>query len=139
VEGRPALHLDRRALAVREHEDRPVVRRVVAPPARPVQVPLAAIGAEHVAAHDERARVDDGIHLGLVLLGRVEHPAVQQVLSAVVPAGVPSDRILEALVGAGDEAVDRDGEVTLDDSHGVQCAACGRRQAAASRSASRIV
>ena len=42
VEGRPALHLDRLAGVMGEHEHRCVVRRLGPPPAAPVLLPLAA-------------------------------------------------------------------------------------------------
>jgi hypothetical protein len=55
VERRAAVHLQRLARIVGQHEDRGVVRRILAPPAAPRLVPLAATGrAEHVAAHDGR-------------------------------------------------------------------------------------
>ncbi len=58
VEGRPALHLERRALVVGEDEHRCVERRVLAPPAPPLLVlPRAADRPEHVAPHDRRADV----------------------------------------------------------------------------------
>ena len=37
-----------------EHEDRRVIRRVVAPPAFPGLVPRPSAAAEHLAAHDVR-------------------------------------------------------------------------------------
>src|SRR5439155_1744194 len=52
VEGRAALHRNRVARVVGEHEDRRVVGRVLAPPACPGLVPVATPGTEHVAAHD---------------------------------------------------------------------------------------
>src|SRR4029450_7443710 len=48
VEGRPALHLDRLAGVMGEHEHRCVVRRLGPPPAAPVLLPLTADGPEHV-------------------------------------------------------------------------------------------
>src|SRR6201999_1750330 len=48
-----AFHLDTRAGTVAEDEYRCVVGRVGSPPATPVEVPLAAVGPEHVAPHDE--------------------------------------------------------------------------------------
>ena len=52
VEARAALHLDRLAGVVGEHENRRVVGRLGAPPSIPVLIPLAADRPEHVAAHD---------------------------------------------------------------------------------------
>src|SRR5437879_3574962 len=51
----PALHRDRLARVVRQHEHRYVIRWVLAPPAAPPVVgPRPAHGAEHVSAHDIR-------------------------------------------------------------------------------------
>src|SRR3954453_1021916 len=56
VEGRAALHLERRPDVMSEYHDGRVERRVVAPPALPLLVcPGAALVAELVAAHDLRA------------------------------------------------------------------------------------
>src|SRR6185369_9858678 len=51
----PALHGQRLARVGGQHEDRHVVRRVVAPPAGPRLVPRAGAAAEHLAPHDVRA------------------------------------------------------------------------------------
>ena len=59
VERGAALHRDRRARVVREHEHRVVVGRLVTPPTRPRLVaPRPADRAEHVAPHDGRADAD---------------------------------------------------------------------------------
>ena len=63
---------------VAEDEHRHAVRRLLAPPARPVEVPLAPVGPEHVAPHDVGAHpalplLDDGRVLAL----GVEVPLVQ--------------------------------------------------------------
>src|SRR5262245_4498129 len=58
MERRAAFHFDRRARVMGQHEHIGVIRRIVAPPALPPIVgPLAADGAEHIAAHDPRAYV----------------------------------------------------------------------------------
>src|SRR5262245_45378703 len=58
MEDGAALHLEGRACVMREHEDRSVVRRVVAPPALPGLVaPGATDGTEHVAAENPCADV----------------------------------------------------------------------------------
>ncbi|MBW3613464.1 MAG: hypothetical protein KY392_06355, partial [Chloroflexi bacterium] len=57
VERGAALHHQRLPLVVREHEHRCVVRRILAPPAPPGWVPIAAPGTEHVAAHDVGGRL----------------------------------------------------------------------------------
>ena len=48
----PALHGQRVALVMSEDEHWRVVGRLLAPPASPGQIPLAAPWTEHVAAHD---------------------------------------------------------------------------------------
>src|SRR3954467_10982753 len=105
VEGRPALHLDRLSSVVGEHEDRRVVRRLGTPPATPVLVPLAADRPEHVPPHDVRA-------------ARAHEPAgrrrvgVGGALVAEVPgmdlAPALTEWLIAALVGPGDETVERD-------------------------------
>ena len=54
VERRAAVHLDRRARMVREHEGGRVVGRIVTPPSPPAIIgPFAPDRAEHVPSHDE--------------------------------------------------------------------------------------
>ena len=61
VEGGAVLELQGGPGMVRQHEDRVLEGRVVAPPALPVLVgPGAAKGAEHVAAHDGGAHALEG-------------------------------------------------------------------------------
>jgi len=58
MERRAALHLERLARVVCEHEHRGVVGRVLAPPAAPTLIgPGTTHGAEHVAPDDPRADV----------------------------------------------------------------------------------
>jgi hypothetical protein len=114
VERRAALHRQRLARVVGEHEHGRVVGRVLAPPPAPALVPRPVAAAEHLAAHDVGADtledlVDDlrvGAALAALLpvllapaVGR-EHPLVQ-----AHPA--LSDRVVKALVRPGDEAVER--------------------------------
>src|ERR1700674_1119179 len=101
-----------------------VVGRGVAPPALPVKVPRTAAPAKHRAAHDVGAnvlenltghlRVDRVLAAGQALLlapaGGREHPLVQ-----AQPA-LP-DRVLEALVGPGDKAVERNRDLAGDFTH----------------------
>src|SRR5664279_5887315 len=105
VEGRPALHLDRLASVMGEHEHRCVVRRLGPPPAAPVLLPLAADRPEPVAAHDiGAARAHEPAGRGLVgLVGALvaEVPAVE--LESALP-----ERVLATLVWPGDETVERD-------------------------------
>src|SRR5262245_8141693 len=119
VEGRASHHLHRLALVVGEDEDRGVVGRIVAPPARPGAVlPRAANRAEHVAPHDEGADVGvhllgglgARIHLSALLTVRLapglqrEHPLVE--LFASLTEGV-----VLALIRSGYIAVERDRSV----------------------------
>jgi hypothetical protein len=114
VERRAALQLDRVVGVVGHDEDGGVVGRLVAPPAAPVLVPRAADRAEHVAAHDVGA-------------ARAHQPALGGEIRLVVDlAEMPrvelhaadAQRVVAALAGAGDEAVERDGHVTRGDGHG---------------------
>jgi len=67
MEGRVAVHDERRALVVGDDEHRVMEGRVLPPPAPPriLGVPSAGVSAEHVATHDRRADVR-----GLIL----DHP-----------------------------------------------------------------
>src|SRR5215207_10177817 len=86
VEGRAALHLDRRARVVGEDEDRGVERRVGTPGALPVRVLVPAGVAELAGAHDlgadarvvllDEGVVDAAAAAGLPPAGG-EHPLVQ--------------------------------------------------------------
>ena len=108
VEGRPALHLDRLAGVMGEHEHRRVVRRLGPPPAAPVLVPRAADRPEHVAAHDvgaARAHEPAGRRLvGLVGALVAEVPGVE------LPPAL-AERVLATLLWPGDEAIERNGHV----------------------------
>src|SRR4051812_20324262 len=108
VEDRPALHLDRLASVMAEDEDGCVVRRLGAPPAAPVVIPLAADRPEHVPPHDVRAaRAHEPAgrrRVGVVGALVAEMPAVE--LSPTL-----AEWIIEALVGPSDETVERDRHV----------------------------
>src|SRR3954469_2660031 len=108
VEGRPTFHLDRLVSVMGQHEHGRVVRRLGTPPAAPILIPLAADRPEHVPPHDIRA-------------ARAHEPAGRRrvgVVGALV-AEVPgmkleptlAEWILPALVGPGDETVERDRHV----------------------------
>src|SRR6185295_11323667 len=113
-ERRAALHRQRLARVVGEHEHRSVVGRVIAPPARPRLVPRPFAAAEHLAPHDVGADtfedlVDDlGIGAALAAFqslllapaGGLDRPLVQAHPTL-------SDRVVDALVGPGNEAVER--------------------------------
>src|SRR3954452_14404415 len=108
VEGRPAFHLDRLVSVTGEHKHRRVVRRLGTPPAAPVLIPLAPDRPEHVPPHDvraARAHEPGGRRLvGVVGALVAEMPAME-----LAPA--LAERILAALVGAGDETIERDRHV----------------------------
>ena len=99
---------------MRQHEHRRVIRRLVAPPALPALVgPWAAHGAEHVAAEDPRADVLEAllgnavVDAGLPVVVSV-HPAphahVEEPVHQLGPAH--AERILQALIGPGGEAIE---------------------------------
>src|SRR5438067_7026540 len=104
VEGRPAFHLDRLSSVMGEHKARRVIRRLGAPPAAPALIPLAADRPEHVPPHDVRA-------------ARAHEPAGRRRVALVgaLVAEMPTmelaptlaEWILAALVGPGDETVER--------------------------------
>ena len=120
VEGRAAFHRERRALVVREHENRVMEGRVLPPPAPPrlLGVPSAGMTPEHVAPHDRRADVRG---LGL------DHPRTLVVLAAglamcgppdakghdplMEPLATDAERLLQALAGSGSIAVERHREI----------------------------
>ncbi len=116
-------HLDRRAGVVREHEDRRVIGRLVAPPAFPLLVgPGAADRSEHVPAENPRADVvealrrhvvvDAGLAAGLALRllphARVEEPLHE--LGTSHP-----ERVLQVLMRAGAVAVEGYREASNDE------------------------
>src|SRR5204863_6988759 len=121
VERGPALHLHRITRVMGENEHGVVVGRVVAPPARPLLVaPGTTVDrAEHVPAHhpgaDVLARFLDYpcalvdfaalVAVGLAPGGQRNHPVVE-------PLTALAERVLLALVGAGDETVHGDRDVT---------------------------
>jgi hypothetical protein len=118
VEGRAALHFDRRARMMREDEDRRVERRVGAPPALPARVLVPAGGTELARTHDLGANsgseqpqegvVDAtgaaGLVSPLVPPARLEHPFMQ-------PFAGMTERGFEGQAFAGRETVKRDGEL----------------------------
>src|SRR5215211_1996400 len=117
----PSLHLHRITRVMGENEHGVVVWRLVAPPARPLLVAPATTAdrAEHVSAHhagpDVLARFLDYpcalVHLaallavGLAPAGQRNHPVVE-------PLAALAERVLLALVRAGDETVQRDRDMT---------------------------
>src|SRR5204862_5656964 len=121
VERGPSLHLHGITWVMGENEHGVVVGRVVAPPARPLLVApgTTADRAEHVSAHHARpdvlARFLDYpcalVHLAALLAvglapgGQRNHPIVE-------PLAALAERVLLALVRAGDETVQRDRDMT---------------------------
>jgi hypothetical protein len=107
-----------------EYENRDVIGRVVAPPARPRVVPGPVAAAEHLATHDVGADSLDGVlddrgvsgafaALDAVLptpAVRGEHPLVQ-------PQAADADRVVDTLIGPGDEPIERDRDMTGHASH----------------------
>src|SRR5690348_12292621 len=101
-----------------------MIGRVLAPPAPPFLVPGAATRVKHVATHDvgtdtlgqagDHVGVDGVLTAGLALLlppaGGLEDPLVEAETAF-------ADGVREALVGASDEAVERDRDLTGDVAH----------------------
>src|SRR5881227_722241 len=99
---------------VGQDKDRRMVGGLVAPPPSPALVPAAIPAAEHFAAHDVGAiTVEDPLNhirigaarparlpVSLLPTRRIEHPLMQ-------PHAPLADRILDALVGTGNETVER--------------------------------
>ena len=115
----------RLALVVGEDEDRDAERWLVAPPAVPQRLgPGPAHGAEHVAPHDhgagaaeslfhDRRRGVDLAALPAVRLapgGELDDPLVQRLAAF-------AERVLLALVGAGEVAVGGDRDLAFDLAH----------------------
>src|SRR5262245_60183295 len=107
---------------VGEDEGGMVVRGILSPPAPPGLAPRRRPAAEHVPAHDgragaaenalgdRRARIDLAAFLAMAFTERLERE--KPLVELLTP---DADRILERLVRAGDEAVDRhrDGHLQL--------------------------
>src|ERR1700731_688545 len=109
---------------VSQDKDRQVIGWVVAPPALPVRVPRTVAAAKHLAAHDVGAHVLENL-AGHLRVDRV-FAAAQALLLAptggreyplVQPQPALPDWVLEALVGAGDESVERDRDLAGDFTH----------------------
>src|SRR6266496_4037314 len=121
VERGPTLHLHGITRVMGDNEYGVVVGRVVAPPARPLLVAPGTTTdrAEHVPAHHRSADVLPRfldypcalVHLapllavGLAPGGQRNHPVVE-------PLAALAERVLLALVRAGDETVQRDRDMT---------------------------
>ena len=129
VEGRAAFHLDRFALVVGEDEDGRVVRRLVAPPATPVARPTWSTrpepAAEHVAAHHVGTRAPRQVLTRRRRRSRGAASSDGKCHSWRYSPPIPSG-VLDALVGPGQEAVERDGHVAGGAGHAVQTASVTR-------------
>src|SRR3546814_20531220 len=78
VEGRAAVHLQRRARMVGEDEDWDMIGRRLAPPAAPGLIqPGAAHRPEHVSAHDPRADILEAAPRAIVVRAGRSGPVVQ--------------------------------------------------------------
>jgi hypothetical protein len=109
-----------------EDEHVVVVRRVVSPPTLPLLIPPvpAAHGPEHVAAHDAGADVLERllhdpralVHLAALLVMRLA-PSGQRNGPVMQSLPTLAERVLLALVRAGDESVCRDRDVTPELAH----------------------
>lgn len=122
VERRAAVHLERRAWAVRQHVGGCVERRVLAPPAPPLRVVLPPRRPELAGAHDLRAdagavtlceRVVDA-HAARDV-GRLDEPHLVPEAGGEHPLVEPLPRVTERGLGgqalARGEPVERDREV----------------------------
>ncbi len=105
VKRRPALHLDRVVRVVGEDKDGSVVRRLLAPPAAPIAVPLIPDRTEHVAAHDIRGGAGH-------LVARRDIRFMPRLAGMPMPLmerkPASTDRVLQALVRPRDEPIDGD-------------------------------
>src|SRR4029453_9266319 len=116
MKGRAAGHGDRCARMMREHKDRNVIGRVVAPPALPGVVwPRPAHGSKHVAAQNPGAKIDNAARREVVVgAGRstlfpeqhlLKRPRRQDPL--VQRHATHTKRVLEALPRARTVAIER--------------------------------
>src|SRR3954470_13787240 len=108
MEARPAVHLDRLASVMGEHEHRSVVRRLRSPPPAPVLVPLTADRPEHVATHQVGApRTHEPAGRRLV---RLVGALVAQVPGVQLPPAL-AQGVLATLLWPGNESVKRNRHV----------------------------
>src|SRR4029077_11639378 len=115
---RTSRHPERRALMVRQHEDRRVIRRLLAPPTLPAVVrPRPSDGAEHIAPKNPGTDSGKALLRNSVIDSRLSivfavHPAphacVEEPLHQLRAAD--ARRILEILVRPGTVTVNGDSE-----------------------------
>src|SRR5207247_5652584 len=110
-----ALHREGGARMVRQHEDRAVIRRVVAPPALPALVrPRPAHRPEHVATENPCADIGKAARREIIVSAGIpailsEHRAERAGRDGPFMQRHPAnaERVVEALAGAGPIAVER--------------------------------
>src|SRR4029450_10676945 len=98
-----------------EHEDRRVIRRIVAPPTLPIVVrPRSADRSEHVAPYDPRSNVGETARHKVVINAAFSNALTFQLLKSasgnhpvVQLLTADSERIVDILTGAGAVAVQR--------------------------------
>src|SRR5258706_457833 len=111
---RAALHPERLARVMRQHEDRRVIRRLVAPPALPALIgPRPADGTEHVAPKDPgadsgKALLRDAVVDSRLALALAVHVAPQARMEKPFHQlrAPDAERILQILIRPGAVAVD---------------------------------
>src|SRR5467141_213109 len=115
---RSSRHPERRPLVMRQHEDRRVIRRLVAPPALPAVVrPRASDRTEHIAPKNPGTDSGEALLRKSVIDSRLSivlavHPAPHACVEEPLhQLGAPdAKRILEILVRPSTVAVDGDSE-----------------------------
>src|SRR6185503_1023274 len=118
VERVAALEAQRLPRMVGDHEHGTMIGRILAPPPSPriSRLPRTRMTAEHVAAHDGGA--DVGVRISQELVAGIHFASWHPLHFAPVPERehplvktlpTNAERVLDALIGAGDEAVDRHG------------------------------
>src|SRR4051794_9984144 len=119
VERRPALALQRLALAAGHDEHRAVVRRLRAPW-------LLAV-VEHAAAHDDCAGPgEDRLDAGVVPVGASAleagpgAPGSEVVDPLVQALAAGAERVVRAVAGAGDVSVEGNGDLGVDGRHDLE-------------------
>jgi hypothetical protein len=115
-EGRSALELERLAFVMRQHEHGMMIWRICPPPTVPrlFWIPRAGVTTEHVASHDGRADVrkrfldDASAFVDLATLHSVLVAEDRESERPLVQAHAPdTERVINALAGTSDEAVER--------------------------------
>jgi hypothetical protein len=119
MENRPAVHCDGWSGIVGKHEDRSVIRRVVAPPTLPSVVkPRSANRPKHVPAENPSSDIRESAGCKIIIDTRrttiiSNHPLKRSSSYEPLVQGPAShtERICQVLIGAGAVAIQRNGEV----------------------------